>query len=165
MGWVTLSFRGKSLLAEQHRIEGELLKINSDLRLLQSEMAAFSHAGARHHCCHHSHGMTNPYMSAKMQTDLFIKQNAYYDSKTNQYYTFCNKKPVKFNPQEYFLNIMKKETKKYMHQMMRFMHEKETAILNKKQQLEMKLQIIKAEKQQVDSAKKAAIQENVPQYA
>ena len=112
MGWITLAFRGKTLLAEQHRIENELLKINSDLRSLQSEMAYFASTNPRHHCCHH-HGVTNPYMSAKMQTDLFIRQNAFYDSKTNQYYTFHNKKPVKFNPQEYFTNILKKETKKY----------------------------------------------------
>ena len=163
MGWVTLAFRGKSLLAEQHRIESELLKINSDLRLLQSEIAHFAGLSPKHHCCHH--GITNPYLNAKMQTDLFIKQNAYYDSKTNQYYTFFNKKPVKFNPQEYFLKVMKQETKKYMHQMMHFMQDKENAIMQKKHQLEMKLEMIKAEKQQVDQAKKAAIQENAPQYA
>ncbi len=163
MGWVTLSFKGRNLLAEQQRIEGELLQIDSDLRLLQSEMASFTEAGAKFHCC--NNGVSNPYMSAKMQTDTFIKENAYFDPKTNQYYTLCNKKPVKFNPQEYFLNIMKQETKKYMEQMMHFMRDKENAIMLKKQQLEMKLQLIQAQKKQIDSAKKEAIQENVPRFA
>lgn len=163
MGWVTLSFKSRNLLAEQQRIEGELSKMDFDLRLLQSEMETFTQVGPKYHCCHS--GMSSPYMSAKMQTDAFIKQNAYFDPKTNQYYTFSNKKPVKFNPQEYFLNIMKAETKKYMEQMMRFMRDKENAIVLKKQQLELKLQMLKAQKQQVDGAKKEAIQENVPKFA
>ena len=165
MGWVTLSFRGTTLLAEQQRIEGELMNINSELLALQSEIASFASMNGKHHCCHQHHGMTNPYMSAKMQTDMFIKQNAYFDPKTKQYYTFCNKKPVKFNPQEYFLNIMKHETKKYVDQIMRFMHEKEAAIMQKKQQLEMKLKIIQAERQQVNSAKSQAISEQAPKFA
>ncbi len=162
MGWVTLSFRSRNLLAEQHRIEGELQKVNSDLMALQSEIAAFSSTHHKHHCCHH--GVTNPYMSAKMQTDMFLKQNAYFDPKTKQYYTFCNKKPVKFNPQEYFMHIMKEETRRYINQMLHFMHERETIFMNKKLQLEMKLKMIQAERQQVNKAKSEAIQENAPRY-
>ena len=163
MGWVTLSFRGTSLLAEQHRIEGELSKINSELLSLQSEIATFANTAGKHHCCHH--GVTNPYMAAKMQTDMFIKQNAYYDAKTKQYYTFQNKKPVKFNPQEYFLNVMHHETRRYVHQMLHFMHEKEAAIMNRKLQLETKLKMVQAEREQVKQAKMEAIRESAPKYA
>lgn len=166
MGWVTLSLRNQTILGQKIQMEHQLMSINQKLMSLQSYASNVTNGVMN---CGKpgwlgSFGVMSPFERAKIETDMFIKQNGMVDPMTGKYYILSHKGMTPISPQKVFQDFLCKASHDYIEQLRKHLHKIEKQMTHERDQLSLRIKMLQAEYDANKQAISSSIQASAPKY-